>query len=145
VLAHREMLVADSADAMQWTLGDHGMRMALSRDVPDRIARTILPFVQALFARAGVDFGDARTKTMFAIHPGGPKIIDVVRDSLALSEPQVASGRRVLKRFGNMSSATLPHVWRDLLDDPDVSPGTLIVSFAFGPGLTVCGALFRKE
>jgi predicted naringenin-chalcone synthase len=44
-----------------------------------------------------------------------------------------------------MSSATLPHVWARLLDDTSVAPGTPIVSLAFGPGLTVCGGLFRKQ
>jgi predicted naringenin-chalcone synthase len=50
-----------------------------------------------------------------------------------------------LLRYGNMSSATLPHIWSGLLDDAACLPGTLVASFAFGPGLTVCGALFRKE
>jgi predicted naringenin-chalcone synthase len=44
-----------------------------------------------------------------------------------------------------MSSATLPHVWMRLLDDPAVAPGTPILSLAFGPGLTICAAVFRKE
>jgi hypothetical protein len=43
-----------------------------------------------------------------------------------------------------MSSATLPHIWADLAGDPACLPGTLVASFAFGPGLTIAGALFRK-
>jgi predicted naringenin-chalcone synthase len=145
LLALHEVLSEDSEDAMQWRLGDFGMRMTLSREIPDRIGRSIRPFVSALFARAGLDFARERTACAFAVHPGGPKIIDAVRDALELDESQVAAGRRVLRRFGNMSSATLPHIWSDLLDDPTCVPGTLVASFGFGPGLTVCGALFRKE
>jgi predicted naringenin-chalcone synthase len=145
VLGLHEVLSAGSEDAMQWVLGDHGMRMTLSRDIPDHIARTIRPFVGALFARAGLDFTNERRRSVFAIHPGGPKIIDAVRDALELEEAQVASARRVLNRFGNMSSATVPHIWHALLEDPACAPGTLVASFAFGPGLTVCGALLRKE
>ena len=44
-----------------------------------------------------------------------------------------------------MSSATLPHVWMRLLEDDAVASGTLVVSLAFGPGLTICGGIFRKD
>jgi predicted naringenin-chalcone synthase len=43
-----------------------------------------------------------------------------------------------------MASATAPHIWQQLVDAPDVPRGTKILSMAFGPGLTVIGALFEK-
>ena len=43
-----------------------------------------------------------------------------------------------------MSSATLPHVWKAVLEDAAVKPGRLIVALAFGPGLTISGAILRK-
>jgi predicted naringenin-chalcone synthase len=144
VLALHEALVPGSEDEMQWLLGDRGMRMSLSRNVPGTIGRLIRSFVGTLFERAGVDFAMERTKCAFAVHPGGPKIIDAVRDALELTEPQIEASRRVLRRFGNMSSATLPHIWCEILDG-EVPRGTLVGSIAFGPGLTLCGALFRKE
>jgi predicted naringenin-chalcone synthase len=51
----------------------------------------------------------------------------------------------VLHRFGNMSSATLPHIWTDILAGDETPDGTLVASVAFGPGLTFAGALLRKE
>jgi len=45
---------------------------------------------------------------------------------------------------GNMSSATLPHVWQAIASSASVSDGRLIVSLAFGPGLTLSGAVLRK-
>ncbi len=145
LLALHEVLSGDSEDAMKWSLGDHGMRMTLSREIPDRLARAVRPFVGDLALRAGLDFSRERTRSVFAVHPGGPKIIDVVRDALELDERQVATSRDVLRRYGNMSSATLPHIWSSLLEDDDVPHGTLVVSVAFGPGLTFAGALLRKE
>jgi predicted naringenin-chalcone synthase len=130
---------------MMWRLGDHGMRMKLSREIPDRLARTVRPFVKELASRAGLDFDKERTRCVFAVHPGGPKIVDIVRDAFELDERQVAASRAVLRRFGNMSSATLPHIWSDLLDAVEYPPGTLVVSLAFGPGLTFAGVLLRKE
>jgi predicted naringenin-chalcone synthase len=50
----------------------------------------------------------------------------------------------VLRDHGNMSSATLPHIWARIAVDTSVPSGTLITSLAFGPGLTVYGAVLRK-
>jgi predicted naringenin-chalcone synthase len=121
------------------------MHMTLARDVPDRIAAALRPFVADLFRKAELDLAENLTRTVFAVHPGGPKIIDRVRDVLELSDAQVRTSRDVLFDYGNMSSATLPHVWMRLLATDAVKAGTLILSLAFGPGLTVCGGLFRKR
>jgi predicted naringenin-chalcone synthase len=143
VLAVHEELVPDSEREMSWQLSAGGFRMTLSRDIPWRLAQALPEFLQNLFKRASAAPVDA-VETVFAIHPGGPKIIDSLQVFLDLTESQVAASRRVLREHGNMSSATLPHVWREILNDPAVAPNTRIVSLAFGPGLTVAGALLRK-
>jgi predicted naringenin-chalcone synthase len=145
VLSLSEHILPDSADSMAWTVGDFGMRMALTRDVPDRIAGALRPFVTELFAKAERSLGDELRKCVVAVHPGGPKIIDRVETVLELRTEQVQASRDVLFDYGNMSSATLPHVWQRVLLDADVMPGTLVLSLAFGPGLSVCGGLFRKH
>jgi predicted naringenin-chalcone synthase len=144
LLAQREQIVPDSEDAMTWQVSDTGMQMTLSREVPERIEHALRGFIVELLASAGRDVRDL-PGAVFAVHPGGPQIIDRVRGVLELDEAQVATSRRVLFEHGNMSSATLPHIWMRLLDDPEVAPGTRIPSLAFGPGLTVCGAVFVKQ
>lgn len=144
VLATHERVLPDSSDAMTWIVGDHGMQMTLARDVPDRVAAALRGFIVELLRGANRGVHDLK-RAVVAVHPGGPKIIDRVRDILELDEAQVAASRRVLFDHGNMSSATLPHIWMHLLDDPRIAPGTLIPSLAFGPGLTVTGALFEKR
>lgn len=81
---------------------------------------------------------------LFAVHPGGPRIIDKVAALLELTPGQVEASRGVLRDCGNMSSATLPHIWARMAANPAVPAGTLITSLAFGPGLTVYGAMLRK-
>lgn len=142
LLALHEQLVPDSLGAMRWIAGDHGMQMTLARDVPEQIAAVLRAFVIELYRRAGLDLGRTRD-SVFAVHPGGPRIIDGVQHTLELADAQVAASRAVLLDHGNMSSATLPHVWMVL--DQTLAPRTLIASLAFGPGLTVCGALFEKR
>ena len=144
LLALHERILPDSTMSMGWRVADHGMQMTLARDVPERIALSIREVVVELFRRAGED-GSRMRKAAFAVHPGGPRILDRVRDSLELDDAQVRASNDVLFDYGNMSSATLPHVWQRILADDSIPRGTIIPSLAFGPGLTVCAALFEKR
>ncbi|MEO6952814.1 MAG: 3-oxoacyl-[acyl-carrier-protein] synthase III C-terminal domain-containing protein [Polyangia bacterium] len=145
VLSMDERIVPGSTGDMSWIASDHGMEMTLSRDVPARIAAELRDFVTSLYRRAGFEVAAHLARSAFAIHPGGPKIVDGVGRALELTAAQLAPSHGVLRDHGNMSSATLPHVWARLLDDTTCASGTLVCSLAFGPGLTLCGALFRKQ
>ena len=140
----REELLPDSADAMTWTASDAGMDMTLARDVPRRIAKAVRAFVDDLRAEVGGELPPFGGDTVFAVHPGGPRVIDAVQSALELSDAQVAASRDVLLRYGNMSSATLPHIWRAVLASREVLSGTPVVSLAFGPGLTMAGSVMVK-
>jgi predicted naringenin-chalcone synthase len=129
---------------MGWTLGDRGMLMTLAREVPEIIVGALKDFLKGLFASAGLRPEEALGRGLFAVHPGGPRIIDQVAAHLELSPEQVAASRAVLYDCGNMSSATLPHIWARIAADDSVHAGTLVASLAFGPGLTVYGAMLRK-
>jgi predicted naringenin-chalcone synthase len=143
LLAQREETLPDSASAMMWICSDWGMQMTLARDVPERILASLGDFVTGLCDEAELSEME-RESALFAIHPGGPRILDLVRDALHLSEEHIAFSRRVLFARGNISSATLPHIWLDLVESEAVPDGQPIVSLAFGPGLTLCGAVLRK-
>lgn len=143
-LGCREALVPGSLGAMGWILGDKGMRMILAREVPELISAALKDFLRGLFDSTGVAAAEALGRGLFAIHPGGPRIIDKVAALLELAPDQVRASRDVLRECGNMSSATLPHIWARIAADPAVAPGTLVTSLAFGPGLTVYGAILRK-
>ena len=130
---------------MSWMVSDFGMQMTLSRKVPDHIRACLGPFLDRLGAGAGLGAGSLVERALFAIHPGGPRIIDELAEHLGLGPERVQASNAVLRDYGNMSSATLPHVWKAMLADPAVEPGRLIVSLAFGPGLTISGAILRKR
>jgi predicted naringenin-chalcone synthase len=145
ILALSAQTLPNSADSMGWTVGDFGMHMTLTRDVPERIAGALRPFVTDLFEKSGLNLSTELRHSVVAVHPGGPKIIDCVREVLELDPAQVQASRDVLFDYGNMSSATLPHVWQRIVCDERVRPGTPVLSLAFGPGLSVCGGVFRKH
>lgn len=129
---------------MSWQCEHWGMGMSLAREVPVLIGRSLSGFLNHLIEQAGLDSKELCENSFFAIHPGGPKIIDQIADLLHLKPHQIQYSQHVLREYGNMSSATLPHVWQQILDDPSVPSGAKIISLAFGPGLSVSGGLFEK-
>jgi len=143
LLAAGDELLPGTEDAMTWMVHPFAMRMTLSRKVPDLIRGHLAGFLDRLAARAGFTLPQLRGEAVFAIHPGGPRIIDELARHLGLGPAQVEASNGILARHGNMSSATLPHVWQAILDAPGVPGGTPVVALAFGPGLTIAGAILR--
>jgi predicted naringenin-chalcone synthase len=144
LLSMNEEQIPQSAAAMTWLPLPWGMAMTLSRDVPALISASVKGFVDRLILAAGENAQNVLPNLVYAIHPGGPKIIDHLQELLEAPDEKIAASRSVLKRYGNMSSATLPHVWNDVLEDESRYPaGTRVISMAFGPGLTVAGSLFE--
>ena len=142
LLSILEVIVPNSADDMTWIPGPYGMKMTLSREVPVKIAGELMPYLMQLSQKAGFEFPQLVKNAIFAIHPGGPKIVSGIQSLLDLSDEQVASSKKVLYERGNMSSATLPHVWADILKN-NPKKGTPVVALAFGPGLTMIGCIFE--
>jgi alpha-pyrone synthase len=77
----------------------------------------------------------------WAIHPGGRSILDKTEAKLGLTEAQLVPSRQTLRTNGNMSSATILFVMKEILDGPATTDGDRVCAMAFGPGLTVESAL----
>lgn len=145
VLALHEETIPNSTHCMTWACGDSGLNMTLSKEVPVLIARNIKGYLMRLCEKAGLDVEQVIKEGFFAIHPGGPKILDHIKELLGLESEQIAHSAQVLRDFGNMSSATLPHIWERMLNDPHVPRGARVIGLAFGPGLSASGGLFEKR
>jgi predicted naringenin-chalcone synthase len=144
ILWMRDEVIPDSTDAMSWSTGPSAYKMKLDKEVPDKLTAALPQFLTSLFREAGLDPG-AKETAVFAIHPGGPRIIDGFERALCLTSAQTRYSREILYERGNMSSATLPFIWQRILEAPEVPTDTLIVSLGAGPGLTLSGALFLKR
>ena len=103
------------------------------RGVAEVLSRYVGGVVDELLGGAGLRVEDVAG---WAVHPGGPRILDVVRDEVGLTEEQMAASRRVLTEHGNCSSATVLLVLQELADVDGP-----VVAMAFGPGLTLYAAL----
>ncbi len=129
-----------SADHMTWDVTDRGFRMGLSHRVPAILGRHVRPVVTELLQRHGVGIGQVAG---WAVHPGGPKILDVVCQELGIGDDQVETSRSVLAHSGNTSSATVLLILEELAMGSELATGGYAVCIAFGPGLTLYAALLR--
>lgn len=128
--------IPDSATAMTWQIGDFGFDMGLSRRIPELICRHLRGWLVSWLDQQGLTLADIAS---WAVHPGGPKILDAVDRALSLPAQALEVSRAVLAGHGNMSSPTvlfiLDHLRRQEAPRPCVALG-------FGPGMVVEGALF---
>lgn len=135
LVASGSCIIPDSIDDMSWTVGDHGFVMSLSRRVPALIAVHLRPWLEQWLGGHGLGLSDIGS---WAVHPGGPKIINAVQESLMLPHEALAASRGVLADYGNMSSPTVLFVLQRLRDQSAQRP---CVALGFGPGLVAEAAL----
>lgn len=130
------------AAMMTWEVTDTGFRMGLSPEVPRILERHVLEVVTGLLDRHGLRVPDVAA---WAVHPGGPRIVDTVAGRLGLSELDVEESRGVLRDHGNCSSPTILLILDRIRRDRDLAGGEPVVALAFGPGLTLYAALLRAR
>lgn len=129
-------IMPDSADQITWHIGGRGFDMVLLGRVPLTIARGLPSSLNSILR--GYRPEDIEH---WAIHPGGRTILDAVQGSIGLPEDRLRQSRDVLRRFGNMSSATVMFVLKEMLQS-----GTQAgrgCAMAFGPGVTTESMLFQ--
>jgi alkylresorcinol/alkylpyrone synthase len=132
--------VPGSEERMGWLVEDDGFHMSLSPRVPALVERGVDRLVEDLLGPHGLTAADV---AHWAVHPGGPEIVDRVQRRLRLGDPQMARSREVLADGGNRSSATVLFILEQLLHAGEVEPGQWIVALAFGTGLTLEALLLQ--
>lgn len=130
------LLTRDSSEAMTWRIGDHGFEMGLTMEVPRRIRASLKEWLEPWLASHGLAINDV---AHWAIHPGGPEIIQAAIDSLGVPASAGDTSRAVLSEHGNMSSPTILFTLQRMLQRG--ARGS-IVALGFGPGLMFEAALF---
>ncbi len=134
-IASGSLLVPASSGAMSWAIEDHGFVMGLSPQVPDLIAEHLRPWLEAWLAEQHLTIDAIGS---WAVHPGGPRILSAVTETLGLDPILIEPSRSVLRECGNMSSPTLLFILERLRRSG--APGPCL-AMAFGPGLCVEVAL----
>ncbi len=128
-------LFPDGKKDMSWQIGDFGFEMQLSSYVPALLGKGIEELLQNLLEKANLKRGAI---DLFAIHPGGKRILEVIEAKLDIPRERNKYAFEVLKNFGNMSSVTVLFVL-DLILKTAIQKKApqKILAMAFGPGLTL--------
>lgn len=134
----------DSKEDMTWAIGNTGFLMGLSSRVPDIIADHLPGYVDDLLGR-----NDLTTEEVdfWAVHPGGRAVVERAEEVLGLTSADLRDSLEVLRLYGNMSSPTILFVLQRILNRRtrgNGEPPDRGVAMAFGPGLTIEGALFER-
>jgi predicted naringenin-chalcone synthase len=140
IIHTRSMLFPDSKKFMGWEIGNHGFEMMLSSELPELILNVAVPAARSILGEVGLRPEDIRS---WALHPGGRAILDALQTGLGLSDDQAAPSRAVLLQNGNMSSASILFVLKELFSSTQLQPHDWLCAIAFGPGLTMELTLFR--
>jgi alkylresorcinol/alkylpyrone synthase len=140
IVGAASVTVPRSEERMQWLIEDDGFHMWLSPRVPALVERGVGSLVSDLLDPHGLAVDDV---AHWAVHPGGPEIVDRVQRRLGLSDQQLAHSRETLADGGNRSSATVLFILEALLGSGEVEPGRWLVALAFGTGLTLEALLLR--
>ncbi len=127
--------------AMAWQLSSKGFLMTLSGYVPQLIQEDINALVSSAVKHNQLALEDI---THWCIHPGGKRILDLIKKQLNLSEEDLLFSRNVLRNYGNMSSPTVLFVLKQMMDQIPNAPAR-ILGMAFGPGLTMETFIAEKK
>jgi alpha-pyrone synthase len=134
-------LAPEGKNDMAWHISDFGFEMTLSSYVPDLIKGGIGKLTTDLLRKLELNTDEI---AFYAIHPGGKKILEVIETILNIDKPKNKFAHQVLREYGNMSSPTVLFVLKEIINQlsPD-DHNKNILSFAFGPGLTLESMLLR--
>jgi predicted naringenin-chalcone synthase len=132
----RAVVVPGTRELITWNIRDFGFDMILSGKVPTAIHDALHEHMGEILEGAPVGSID-----LWAVHPGGRTVLDAVERAFDLAPPALSASREVLRRYGNMSSATVMFVIERLLRSG--ARGRTGCAMSFGPGLTAETMLFR--
>jgi alkylresorcinol/alkylpyrone synthase len=119
---------------------NEGFRLVLSSKLPGKVKAELPGSIDQFLAAQGVRRSDI---AFWAIHPGGPKVLGAIEESLALDEAATEPTWETWEQFGNVSSATVFLVLETLRRAHPPAPGSLGLMLAFGPGVSCEMVLLR--
>jgi alkylresorcinol/alkylpyrone synthase len=143
VMDSRSRVFDASTDSIGWDINDTGFHIVLSAEVPKMVQTKLNKDVNNFLQDHDLKKSDI---SHWIVHPGGPKVITAVSDSLGIQDSQLEFTWKSLAVKGNLSSASILHVLQDIFYDltrprPIVGEYGLIISM--GPGFATELVLVR--
>ncbi len=139
IVGTRTRLFPDAQHLMGWNFTGDGMRLVLSRDIPAFVSAQAAPEVKDFLRCHGTSVEDL---THYVLHPGGPKVMTTYRSAFGLPDSAVLVARESMRRYGNLSSASVLFMLKDIVSEKPASGDTGLM-LALGPGFACEMLLLR--
>ena len=141
VVGSYHRLFPDTYDIMGWDFIDTGMKVRFSRDIPNFV-RTHLPGV---LSEACSSWSISEEEiTSFITHPGGAKVLEAFAEVIGGDQRTLATSHEILRRHGNMSSASILFVLEKMVENRELQSGYGLMS-ALGPGFSSDQLLLHNQ
>lgn len=140
LLGTQSTLWPDTTEIMGWDMVDTGMQVVFSSRIPAIVQSLMRENVSEFLAGHQLTLDDI---DHWVLHPGGAKVIGAYEAVLAIDRERLAHTREVLRRYGNMSSATVFFVLDAFRRAGAPGPGEYAVLAVLGPGFSCELALIR--
>ncbi|KAI4356684.1 hypothetical protein L6164_000688 [Bauhinia variegata] len=137
-----QQFLPETHNVIDGRLSEEGINFKLGRDLPQKIEANIEEFCRKLMAKSELkDFNEL----FWAVHPGGPAILNKIESTLKLSSEKLECSRKALMDYGNVSSNTIFYVMEYMREELKKEGGEEWgLALAFGPGITFEGILLRS-
>lgn len=131
IIDTRSSFYPDTLDTMGWAISEHGFRIVLSPEVPNVIRDNLGRDADSFLGAHGLSRSDIGC---WILHTGGPKILQATQEALQIPEPAVAASWEMLRKTGNLSSASVLLVLEETMAHRRPPEGTWSILAAMGPG-----------
>ena len=140
IVGTRTHLRSEYLDLMGFTFPDGRQRILLSNDIRHIAVEMVGELVELLLKDHDLGRADVRH---WVLHSAGYRVLDRAQRELGFSDADLGATRAVLRQYGNMSSATVLFVLREVLERATPTEGDWGLMAALGPGFAAEGALLR--
>ena len=140
IMATRTLFRPEHLDLMGFTFPAGRQRILLSKDIRHIAIEMIAEWTEITLKAHGLRRADIRH---WVLHSAGQRVLERAQRDLGFSDADLAAPRAVLRQYGNMSSATVLFVLREVLERRKPAPDDWGVMLALGPGFAAEGALLR--
>jgi alkylresorcinol/alkylpyrone synthase len=131
IVASRSVFYPGTEEVMGWDIGSQGLRIQLSAGVPELVRRHVPVDLDRFLADHGLSRADVQH---WVLHTGGPKVLEAFQECLGLSARDLEFSWSQLRNNGNLSSASVLMVLRDVWRERRPAPGERALLMAMGPG-----------
>lgn len=135
-------LIPESRHIMGYDLLDDGHHLRLDKGLPALLENSVNDIVSAFLEDNDVGMEEIR---WWLFHPGGAKILNGLVELFHLEREQCRFAYDVLRKHGNMSSATILFVIQEFLEQRAERRGDRALVMGIGPGLSVELILLRCQ